>query len=137
MYAYINDWVHGILINARCNNDGRLLMNGDDTKNATSYSTVYIAKKQGKNYNMSAVMAKGYGYHLNHLQDSAYIDNLQDVQRLLLFWLVQAINHEQELARPIVVSYLMGWGDTYHSHHYSPIYWSTFVCYLFKEAPDL
>ena len=31
----------------------------------------------------------------------------------------------------------MGWRDTYRSHHYSPLYWSSFIRALFKEFPDL
>ena len=37
----------------------------------------------------------------------------------------------------MVISYLMGWGDTYRSHHYAPIYWSTFVGFLFKNFPEI
>lgn len=59
------------------------------------------------------------------------MDDLRNQQRLLLFRLVHTINREQELAAPMVMSYLMGWGDTYRSHHYTPIYWSSFVSALF------
>jgi len=50
---------------------------------------------------------------------------------------MQTINREQELAAPMVMSYLMGWGDTYRSHHYTPIYWSSFVSSLLKVFPEL
>ena len=84
-------------------------------------------------------MAKGYAYHLEHLQDtgSTYVDDIRDAQRLLMFQLVHAINQEQELSAPMVISYLMGWGDTYRSHHYSPVYWSSFISALLKEYPEL
>lgn len=139
LYGYVNGYVPGILVNGRCNNDGKLLTNGADTKNITMYTTLYMAKKQGKNYNVSAVMAKGYAYHLDHLQDtgSTYVDDIRDAQRLLIFRLVHAINREQELSAPMVISYLMGWGDTYCSHHYSPVYWSSFISALLKEYPEL
>ena len=55
----------------------------------------------------------------------------------MIFRLVHAINREQELAEPMVISYLMNWGDTYRSHHYSPIYWSSFVNILLKKFPLL
>ncbi len=79
LYAYVNGWVPAILVNVRCNNDGKLLTNGEDTKNVAMYSTLYAAKKQGRNYNVSAVMAKGYAYHLRRLQctvDKAYLDDV-------------------------------------------------------------
>jgi Helitron helicase-like domain at N-terminus len=138
LYEYVNGWVPGILLNVRCNNDGKLLTNGSDTKKVARYTTTYVAKKQNKNYNASAVMARGYAYHLDRLDGSnAYLDGVRDVQRMLLFRLVNALNGEQEFAAPMVISYLMGWGDTYRSHHYSPIYWSSFVQTLLKTFPEL
>lgn len=134
LYEFMNGWVPALTVNVRCNNDGKLLTNGGDTRNITFYVSSYAAKKQGKNFNTSAVMAKGYAYHTNH---SAYISNLRDNQRLLIFRLVHAINREQELAAVMVISYLMGWGDVYRSHHYTYIYWSSFVGALLKAFPDL
>ena len=81
-------------------------------------------------------MAQGYLYHLEH-PIPEYMDQLQDNHRLLLFQLVHAINHEQELAAPMVVSYLMGWGDVYRSHAYTVVYWSSFMGALFKAFPYL
>jgi hypothetical protein len=104
----MNGWIPGILVNGRCNNDRKLLTNGSDTKNITFYVMTYAAKKQHKTHNLSAIMADGYAYHLTHL-DSKYIDNLRDTQRLLLFRLVHAINRQQELAAPMVISYMMGY----------------------------
>ena len=101
--------------------------------NITYYITSYQTKKQGQNFNMSAVLTKGYAYHCQR----PYIDSLRDQQHLLLFRLVHCINREQELAAPMVISYLMGWGDTYRSHHYSPIYWASFVGQLLQTYPEL
>lgn len=136
LYGYINAWVPSILINARCNNDGKFLTSGAETKNITFYVTSYAAKKQGKNYNVSAVMADGYAYHLDHPKPE-YVDSIRDQQRLLLFRLVHSINREQELAAPMVISYLMGWGDVYRSHTYSPIYWGSFVGTLCVTFPEI
>ena len=136
LYGYINAWVPSILVNARCNNDGKFLTSGAETKNITFYVTSYAAKKQGKNYNVSAVMADGYAYHLDHPKPE-YVDSIRDQQRLLLFRLVHSINREQELAAPMVISYLMGWGDVYRSHTYSLIYWSSFVGALCAKFPEI
>jgi hypothetical protein len=139
LYAYVNGYIPGVLVNVRCNNDGKLLTNGRDTMNVTMYTMLYALKKQGRNYNSSAIMAKGYAYHLDQLQhsDQTYLDGLRDVQRLLLFRLVHAMNREQELAGPMVISYLMGWGDIYWSHHYSPIYCASFIAVLVKAYPSI
>ena len=136
LYGYINAWSPPLLLNARCNNDIKFLTNGGDTKNITFYVTSYAAKKQGKNHNMSAIMAQGFAYHLDHPKP-AYVDDLRDQHRLLLFRLVNTINREQELAAPMVMSYLMGWGDVFRSHTYTPIYWSSVVGALCKMFPEL
>jgi hypothetical protein len=139
LYEYVNGWIPGILINARCNNDGKLITNGEDTKNITMYTTLYAAKKQNRNYNLSAVMAKAYAYHVDHLEGLAdeYINSIRNTQRLLLFRVLHSINREQEIAGAMVISYLMGWGDVFRSNHYSPIYWSSFVHYLLSNIPSL
>ena len=135
-YGYVNGWVPAILINARCNNDGKLLTNGHDTKNVTYYVTTYAAKKQGRSYNSSAVFAKAFDYHINHAQ-SEYVGQLKENARLLVFRLAHAFNREQELAAPMVISYLMGWGDVYRSHTYCPIYWSSFASEILQAFPNL
>jgi hypothetical protein len=88
---------------------------------------------------MSAVMAKGYAYHLNHPRDTEHgeLDQIRDAQRLLLFRLVNSVNREQELAACMVMSYLMKWGDCFRSHHYSPIYFASFERALLGQYQSL
>ena len=133
LHGFMNGWNPALSVNLRCNNDIKLLTNTRDTMNITYYITSYQTKKQGRNFNMSAVLTKGYAFHCQR----PYVETLRDQQRLLLFRLVHAINREQELAAPMVMSYLMGWGDTYRSHHYSPIYWASFVGQLLRVHPQL
>ena len=136
LYGYVNGWNPAILVNARCNNDIKLLTNGADTRNITFYVACYSAKKQGKSHNLSAILASGYAYDKEH-QRAEYANSLRDQQRLLLFRMAHAINREQELASVMVISYLMGWGDVYRSHSYSPIFWSTFMGALLAAHPSL
>ncbi|KAF9239070.1 hypothetical protein BU15DRAFT_47122 [Melanogaster broomeanus] len=131
-YGFLNGWMPSLSVNVRCNNDSKLLTNGGDTRNVSFYVTGYQTKKQGKSYNVSAVMARGYAQHLERQRNI-----FGEQQRLLLFRVVHAINREQELSAPMVISYLMGWGDTYRSHHYTPVYWSAFTQYLEAEFPSL
>ncbi|KAL4062079.1 hypothetical protein V8B97DRAFT_2026920 [Scleroderma yunnanense] len=114
LYAYVNSWVPTLSINIQCNNDAKLLTSRQDSKNITYYVTNYATKKQGKSYNLSA-----------------------EHHHLLLFRLMHTINHEQELAAPMVISYLMGWQDTYHSHNYVTIFWSSFLSALLTVYPEL
>jgi Helitron helicase-like domain at N-terminus len=136
LHGYVNGWLPGVLVNARCNNDIKLLTNGGDTKNITYYVTTYAAKKQSQSYNLSAVFAQGYNYHQSH-PISEYTNQLKENSRLLLFRLVHAINRNQELAAPMVISYLMGWGDVYKSHTYTSIFWTSFVAEILRVFPSL
>ena len=135
LHPYINAWNPGILVNARCNNDIKLLTNGADTRNISFYVTSYAAKKQGKIHNLSAILSKAYAYHEKYPKPST--DSLQKAQGDLINRLVNAINREQELASVMVMSLLMGWGDVYRSHHYAPIYWSSFSSHLCQAFPEL
>jgi hypothetical protein len=126
LYGYMNGWNPGILVNARCNNDCKFLTNGQDTKNISFYITAYSAKNQKKTHNLSAIMAKSYAYHHAH-PNKQYEKDLRENQRLLLFRVMDGINREQEIAAPMVMSYLTGDGDVYRSHTYSMIHWSSFV----------
>jgi hypothetical protein len=134
LYAFMNGWNPAVLVNCRCNNDAKFLTNGSETRGSSFYITGYATKKQNKNHNMSAIMAKGYAYHLEH---SKYLDDVRDEHRLLLFRLVHNINREQEISAPMVCSHLEGLGEKYCSHKYSPIYWSSFVGVLLKNHPEL
>ncbi|CAK5266163.1 unnamed protein product [Mycena citricolor] len=138
LYEYINGWNPALLVNVRCNNDSKFLTHGDDTKKITLYILGYATKPQLRNHNTSAILAKGYAYHTaTAALPDEQIKDLRDRQRLLLFRLVHAINREQELGAPMVISYLMGWGDCYKSHNYVPIYWTSFAAALRKAFPSL
>ncbi|KAJ3844232.1 hypothetical protein F5878DRAFT_602469 [Lentinula raphanica] len=83
-----------------------------------------MTKAQGKNYNESAVIASAYAYHEDH-PSTTYGNSIRDTGKLLLFRVVTALNREQEIAAPLVMSYLMGWGDSRCSHTYTAIYWES------------
>lgn len=96
--------------------------------------TTYQTKKQGKSFNTSALMAKALLYSNDH---SDHLTDIREKNRLLLFRFFQSINRESELSGPQVISYLMGWGDVFRSHHYVPLYWSSLSAYLSKVYPDI
>lgn len=133
-YGYLNGYVPAVSVYCRCNNDGKLLTNTHETNNITFYVAGYAAKKQGKSYNSSALLAKGLAYHF---QDSTYRHDLRENARMLLFRSINVLNRQQELPAPMVHSYLMGWGDTKKSHHYSSIFWPTFLVHLLRTFPHL
>ena len=134
LYGFFNGWVRPILLNMRCNNDGKFLSNGADTLDLSYYVTNYAAKKQSQNYSVCAILAKGLA---KHLARNDYWRTLQDQQRLLNFRLVYALTREQEISGPMIMSYLMGWGDCYRSHTYTNVYWASFVASLLRIFPQL
>lgn len=134
LFGRVNGWVPALSINVRCNNDGKLLTNGEATKNISIYVAYYQSKKQGKTFNLSSIVARGYKNHTNR---SEYMDNLLERQRLLIFRLVHTINREQELAAPMVMSYLMGWDDNLLMHNFSSIYWGGFISSLLSAHAEL
>ncbi|EUC56046.1 ATP-dependent DNA helicase PIF1, putative [Rhizoctonia solani AG-3 Rhs1AP] len=132
-YGYLNSYCPILSILLRCNNDLKLLLHGD-TNDLLFYVTNYVAKKQGKSYNASAMLAKGLLYHY---MENDYNRKLLDRQRLLLFRAINVLNREQEMSAPLAVCYLMGWNDTFCSHHYTPIYWGAFLALILETFPEL
>ena len=135
-YEYFNSWCPAISVSARCNNNIKLLTNGPETKSSTIYATSYASKNQQKTYNLSAVTAREYAYQDTSMH-RPLLTSLREQQRHLLFRLVHRINCEQEISAPMVMSLLMGWGDSYQSHNYTTVYWSSFVCALLSCFPHL
>ncbi|KAI0261451.1 hypothetical protein BC834DRAFT_472263 [Gloeopeniophorella convolvens] len=95
---------------------------------------MHATKKQGRSYKVSAIMARGLAYHFN---ESTYIEDLRNRQRLLLIQAANILLREQEPSGAMVTSYLMGWGDRYMSHHYVNIYWASFLRELERDHPEL
>lgn len=125
-----------VTVACRCNNNCKLMTNGTDTLNLSFYMTMYPAKKQGKDQNLSGLMADGFMYHENH-PNERYEDTIQHNEELLLFRLLHTINSSQSLAAQMIVSLLMNWGDTWRSHTYTKIFWSSFVAHLFGAFPEM
>ncbi|KAG9311369.1 hypothetical protein JVU11DRAFT_8476 [Chiua virens] len=130
----MNNFCPAITTTLFCNNDIKLLTNGEDTKDIMWYTTSYATKKQSKNNNVSALMAKALLYHESH---SDYLTNILERNRLLIFRCQQAINREMELSGPQVMSHIMGFGDCIRSHHYVPLYWWSVQRLLESTFPQL
>ena len=136
LYAYVNAWNPHIMVNLHCNNDIKLLANGSHTRKISFYVTAYAAKKQGQNHNTSAILERTYAYHNQHLTPQATLD-IRKRHELLMTRLMNTLLKEQELAAVMVIAYLMGWGDIFKSHHYTPLFWSTFVRHLMDTFTEL
>jgi hypothetical protein len=135
LYESMVEWNPAITRATQSNNNIKLLTNGRDTLNLSFYMTLYPAKKQGKEFNRTAVLTQGYAYH--QAREAGDVHDIRKEQSLLLFRLLHAMNRQQQLSSQMVISYLMGWQDTWFSHTYTSIYWSSFVSDLFEVFPDL
>lgn len=132
-YGYLNSWHPWIAVAMRCNHDLKLLTHGRETRHVIWYVTTYATKKQNKSYNMSALLARGLHYHF---QPAAHIVDARERNRNLLFRCVTALNREAEKSAPQVISYLMGWGDSFTSHRYVPVFWSSIEAKLRRRFAE-
>lgn len=133
-YGFMNNFCPAITKTLLCNNDIKFITNGKDTKDVMWYTTSYATKKQSKNNNVSALMAKALLYHESH---SDHLTSLLERNRLLIFRCQQAINREMELSGPQVMSYIMGYGDCIQSHHYTPLYWIAVQKLVERSFPEV
>lgn len=133
-FEYQNGASATILANLRCNNDFKILLNGPETRGLTYYIVKYAAKKQGKSYNTTALISKAESYHR---ENDPYKEDLRQSHRLLLFRCANILNKQQEVPMTLCMAYLMGWGDAYRTHRYSPLNWWAFHRHLLREFPEL
>ena len=133
-YAYLNSWCPGLAALLRANGDLKLITNGHETKSAAWYITAYATKGQKRTHNSSALLAHAV---TRHNDSDAYQGDVRERNRLLLYRCWNALNRMSELSAPQVVMYLMGWGDSFTSHHYVPLYWSSVHAHLCKAHPEL
>ncbi|EUC58245.1 ATP-dependent DNA helicase pif1, putative [Rhizoctonia solani AG-3 Rhs1AP] len=133
-YGYLNNWNPFILVLLGCNNDIKFISNGFDARAIIWYITAYQTKKQQRSHNASALLADGIAYHL---ESSDYIDNIRQRNRLLISRCLRILNRQMEQSAPQVISYLLGYGDTFCSHSYVPLYWSSISAEISRAFPML
>ncbi|KAH7869210.1 uncharacterized protein C8R40DRAFT_1163671 [Lentinula edodes] len=117
--GYLNGFNPTILETQLCNNDQKLVMNGDETQDMTYYITTYLTKKRDRSTNESAILAQRLAYHSEQKRKNG---DVAEASRKLVMRCATALNRNQELSAPEVISYLMRWGDRYISHTFAPIY---------------
>ena len=133
-YEYLNGYSPGALVNDRCNNDLKVITNGEETRGAGWYLTKYQLKGPNKTYNVSGMLASALLYHQQHFPMA---NSLREQNRLLIYRCFNVLNRQTELSGPQVISHLMGWGDSFQSHHYVPVYWSQLATAIKRRYPYL
>lgn len=132
--AMLNAWNPAILSSVRANNDIKLITNGRLTAKLTFYITSYATKKQKNSSNVTALLAKDLAFHkkLERKNTDVRLVNKRLIQRC-----ANSLTKHREFSAPEVISYLMGWKDTYESHHFATIYLDAVVCALKEHYPSL
>ena len=133
-YGFLNNFCPSLIQTLRANHDIKLITNGVSTKNLAWYISKYATKPQDLSTNTSALLAKTYAFPPNH---NTRTPELSRLNKNLLQRCANTLSREQELSAPQVVSYLMGWGDRFISHHFETIHWYAVVTLLKKCYPVL
>jgi hypothetical protein len=132
--AFLNNWNSPLLITLRANHDAKLIMSGGDTNVLTWYITTYATKKQQRSSNVSALLAKRVAFHL---AEERRHNDLTDINKRLIQRCANTLTRDREFSGPEIISYLMGWGDRFESHHYVAIYTDAIVNGLKERYPGL
>ncbi|KAF8811231.1 hypothetical protein BYT27DRAFT_7208658 [Phlegmacium glaucopus] len=107
--GFLNNWNPPLLMSIQANHDIKGVL--------TWYITNYASKKQQHSSNVLALLVKQVAFH-----------NVEEKGRRDL---------TDEFSGPEVISYLMGWGDRFESHHHVLIYTDAIISALKKKYPGL
>lgn len=132
--GYLNSWNPSVLQCLRANHDIKLITNGKETKHIAWYVTHYSTKKRKNSSNTSALLAKKPAFRHDTTQSTL---NSTAINKKMIQQCANTLSREQELSAPEVVSYLMGWGDCYISHHFETIHWYLVTTLLKETFPVL
>ena len=134
MFRYINNWCPAIMQCIRANQDIKLITNGSETRDIAFYISLYVAKRQSNSSNASALMAWKLAFHKWR---EHYNSDIIRLNKQLLERCANTLTREQEFSAPEVISYLMGWGDRFISHHFVTIFWSDVKTSIRQHFPEL
>lgn len=133
-FGYINNWCPPILQCIRANHDIKLITNGSETSDISFYISLYVAKRQSKSSNASALLAKKLAYHRHR---ERYNYDITRLNKRLLQRCANTLTREQEFSAPEAISYLMGMGDRLISHHFVTIFWNAVIAMIKKRFPTM
>ena len=122
------------MMTLRANHDTKLIMGSAETNALTWYITSYASKKQQCSSNVSALLAKRVAFHS---VEERRCNDLTDVNKQLIQRCANTLTRDREFSGPEIMSYLMGWGDRFESHHYVAIYPDAIIAGLKERYPGL
>ncbi|KAF9554271.1 hypothetical protein CPC08DRAFT_644577 [Agrocybe pediades] len=134
LFGYLNNWNSTIMRCIRSNHDVKPLVNGVVTIKLVYYIASYATKQQKTSSNISALLATGLA---NHVKFDRKLKTSAKVHKRLVQRCANSLARSREFSAPEIISYLMGWGDTYESHVYVTIFWDPIVIALKLQFPEL
>jgi hypothetical protein len=132
--AFLNSWNPPLMRTLRANHDTKLIMSGGETNVLTWYITNYASKKQQRSSNVSALLAKRVAFHTVEERRRTDVTN---INKRLIQRCANTLTRDREFSGPEIMSYLMGWGDRYESHHYIGISADAIIRALKERFPGL
>lgn len=133
-FAFINSWNPPMMQCVRANQDIKMITNGFETRDISFYISLYVAKRQAHSFNLSALLAKKLAFHK---VKERYNSDIVELNKRLIQRCANTLTREQEFSAPEVISYLMGWGDRFISHHFINIFWNRIQTMLKKAFPSV
>ncbi|RDB28920.1 ATP-dependent DNA helicase RRM3 [Hypsizygus marmoreus] len=116
------------------NHDIKLIISSGEAKHLAWYLSRYAAKKQLAAFNASALLAKSLAYFY---AEEKRKKEILEMNKRLIQRCANTLSRHHEFSGPEVMSYIMGWGDRYESHHYVTIYWDSALNALKRQFPEL
>lgn len=131
---YLNTWNPSIMFSLRANHDVKVLLNGRLTKKITFYIGNYASKKQDVSSNVSALLAKTLAFDRNRRKKQ---HDLNEMNKRMILRCANSLSRYREFSSPEVMSYIMGWRDSYESHTFVPIFVDSICNALRSSYPCL
>lgn len=116
---YLNAWNPTLMNTIRANHDVKVLLNGRLTKKITYYIGNYASKKQTSSSNVTPLLAKTLAFERRQRKSHTA---LKEINRRMILRCANSLSRYREFSSPEVMSYIMGWKDSYESHTYIPIF---------------
>jgi hypothetical protein len=132
-HPFLNTYIPAVTKTGLCNNDGKFMTNGGDTKDTMFYTSKYMTKNQNNSYNASALLAPHFR---NPNEEDRYMASMLTANKVMLFRCFISLNYEMEYSGPQVCTYLLGYGESIRSHDYATLYWGSVDNLLRRKFPE-
>jgi hypothetical protein len=127
----VNNFCETIMRAVRCNMDIKFIGSGVSAKAILYYITDYITKPQLKMHASYATLQSAVRKLESMQQNDA--DPVAQRAKLLLVKCANSLLGQQELSGQQVASYLLGHDDSFKSHSFRSLFWTSFVGYIDKS----